>query len=56
MSLSSQKLREAWYRYVTLSSEEKEEFKDQLGLHADYDIVDHNDPNHPFGLDIGGEG
>ena len=56
MSLSSQKLREVWYRYIALSDEEKEEFRDNLGLHTDDNIEDHNNPEHPFRLDLGGEG
>ena len=48
--------REAWYRYIRLNNEEQEKFRNMLGLSKDDDLKDHNDPDHPFQLDIGGEG
>jgi hypothetical protein len=49
-------LRETWFRYIRMSDAEREEFCTLVGLHKDDDITDHNDPEYPFRLDIGGEG
>ena len=54
--MNEQLIRETWYRYIRMNDEEKENFRDMHGLHKDDDIKDHNDPEHPFRLDIGGEG
>ena len=54
--MNDQLVREAWYRYIRMNDKEKEEFRNVLGLHKDHDIEDHNNPQHPFHLDIGGEG
>ena len=54
--MNSDIVREAWFRYIRMSDEEKESFRNMLGLHEDDDIKDHNDPDHPFNLDLGGEG
>ena len=54
--LGDQIVREAWFRYIRMNDEEKEKLRDMLGLHQDDDMEDHNDPDHPFRLDIGGEG
>ena len=54
--MSRQILREGWVRYIRMDDEQKEEFRDMLGLYTDDDIKDHHDPEHPFVLDLGGEG
>mgnify|MGYP003139661570 FL=1 len=54
--MNDQLVREGWFRYIRMNDEEKERFRDLLGLYKDDDIKDHNDPRHPFNLDIGGEG
>tara|TARA_R110002020_G_scaffold438168_1_gene648584 strand:+ start:1493 stop:1657 length:165 start_codon:yes stop_codon:yes gene_type:complete len=54
--MNDQLVREAWYRYIRMNDEEREKFRHMHGLYKDHDIEDHNDPQHPFRLDIGGEG
>ena len=56
MDYQSLRRKEAWNRYIGLNEEEKEKFRTMLGLRKDDDLTDHNDPDHPFQLDIGGEG
>jgi hypothetical protein len=54
--MTSQTVREAWFRYIRMSDEERLDFRELLDLHEDEDLIHHLDPNHPFTLEIGGEG
>jgi len=54
--MTSQIVRECWFRYIRMSDEEIQYLRELLGLHKDEDLEHHLDPDHPFTLDIGGEG
>lgn len=54
--MNDQLIRETWYRYLRMNDEEQERLRHMLGLYKDDDLQDHNNPRHPFTLDIGGEG
>tara|TARA_B100000029_G_C17037028_1_gene764419 strand:- start:174 stop:608 length:435 start_codon:yes stop_codon:yes gene_type:complete len=54
--MNSDLVREAWFRYIRMSDDQKHSFKEKLELfETDQDISDHNDPENPFTLELGGE-
>tara|TARA_R110002020_G_scaffold430381_1_gene640044 strand:+ start:356 stop:790 length:435 start_codon:yes stop_codon:yes gene_type:complete len=55
--MTSDLVKEAWFRYVRMTDDQKDSFKKKLNLRTpDEDISDHNDPENPFTLELGGEG
>ena len=54
--MTTQIVREAWFRYIRMSDEEKKDFEELTTLRRDQDLLAHLDPDHYFTLELGGEG